>query len=222
MAEQLSKHVSVAGGNDKRCEDDLNAKNSCSSISEIRSMSNENNVSLTAPSFNNNENFKNALLASLYSQVDFLRKELEEKNLIILTLIIKESQSNCGIKSNKSGSGDSSLESDTNYETRSIIRNISTANNDAFDKNSIMISSSFNISSYDTIDPRERGDDIEDELFFSQLYHEYERSRKDEMEKQLMEVRVQKPKLFLGVNVNETKRIQLTQLLQIHKYKLSL
>ena len=67
-------------------------------------MSNDNNVSLTAPSFNNNENFKNAVLASLYSQVDFLRKELEEKNLIIRTLIIKQSQSNYEIKSNNIGS----------------------------------------------------------------------------------------------------------------------
>ena len=69
-------------------------------------------------------------------------------------------------------------------------------------KNSIIISSSFNILRNDTIDPGETGDDIDDELFFSQLHHEYERSRKDEMEKQLMEVRAQKHKLFLGVNGN--------------------
>ena len=62
-------------------------------------MSNENNVSLTAPSFNNNEHFKNALLASLYSQVEFLRKEFEEKDVIIRTLTIKEFQSNYEIKS---------------------------------------------------------------------------------------------------------------------------
>ena len=36
------------------------------------------------------DNYKNALLASLYSQLDFLKKELDEKNLLVRTLIIKE------------------------------------------------------------------------------------------------------------------------------------
>ena len=39
--------------------------------------------------FNTNEKFKDALLASLYSQVEFLRNEIEEKTLLIRTLIIK-------------------------------------------------------------------------------------------------------------------------------------
>ena len=43
------------------------------------------------PIFNSTESYKDALLASLYSQVEFLRNELEEKNLLIRTLIIKES-----------------------------------------------------------------------------------------------------------------------------------
>ena len=60
------------------CEHNLNARNNCSSISESRT--NVNNVSLAAPLFSNNEDFKNALL---YSQVDFLRKELEEKSIFI-------------------------------------------------------------------------------------------------------------------------------------------
>ena len=37
-------------------------------------------------------NYKDALLTSLYSQVDFLKHELEEKKLLIWTLIIKESE----------------------------------------------------------------------------------------------------------------------------------
>ena len=36
--------------------------------------------------------FKDALLASLYSQVEFLRDQLHEKDLLIRTLIIKESE----------------------------------------------------------------------------------------------------------------------------------
>ena len=39
---------------------------------------------------NVNENYKDALLASLYSQIEFLRNELEEKNFLIRTLLIKE------------------------------------------------------------------------------------------------------------------------------------
>ena len=34
--------------------------------------------------------YKDSLLASLYSQVEFLRGEIEEKNLLIRTLILRE------------------------------------------------------------------------------------------------------------------------------------
>ena len=40
-------------------------------------------------------NFKDALLATLYVQVEFLKTELEEKNLLIRTLIIKDSEVLC-------------------------------------------------------------------------------------------------------------------------------
>jgi hypothetical protein len=39
------------------------------------------------------DNYKDALLASLYSQVEFLRNEIEEKNLLIRKLIINDQQS---------------------------------------------------------------------------------------------------------------------------------
>ena len=42
----------------------------------------------------NIENYKDSLLASLYSQVNFLRQELEEKNLMIRTLLIKDHEVN--------------------------------------------------------------------------------------------------------------------------------
>ena len=38
----------------------------------------------------NMENFKDALLASLYSQIEFLRNQIDEKDLLIRTLIINE------------------------------------------------------------------------------------------------------------------------------------
>ena len=39
---------------------------------------------------NVNRDYKDALLASLYSQCKFLKKELKEKKLLIRTLLIKE------------------------------------------------------------------------------------------------------------------------------------
>ena len=40
-----------------------------------------------------NRNFKDALLASLYAQVEFLKTKLEEKNVLIRMLIIKDCDS---------------------------------------------------------------------------------------------------------------------------------
>jgi hypothetical protein len=45
-----------------------------------------------APTFNCIDDHKDAHLASLYSQVNFLKNEVEEKNLLIRTLIIKENK----------------------------------------------------------------------------------------------------------------------------------
>ena len=51
-------------------------------------ISNDDELSMeqseTTPNINVNENFKGALLASLYSQIEFLRNELEEKKLFYL------------------------------------------------------------------------------------------------------------------------------------------
>lgn len=46
---------------------------------------------------NNTDNFKDALLCSLYSQVDFLRKEIEEKNILIKALTIRDTEVFCGV-----------------------------------------------------------------------------------------------------------------------------
>ena len=54
------------------------------------SISSDTEIELyTKGKFDTND-FKDALLASLYSQVEFLKGELEEKNLLIHTLIINE------------------------------------------------------------------------------------------------------------------------------------
>ena len=46
------------------------------------------------PEFNSNSIFKDALLPSLYAQVDFLKHEHTEKNLVLKTLVIKKSEVN--------------------------------------------------------------------------------------------------------------------------------
>ena len=67
----------------------------------------------------NKDNYKDTLLASLYSQVELLRDELEEKNLLIRTLIIKDVQnysvnlSDTRLSSSSSSSSSSLLSNST-------------------------------------------------------------------------------------------------------------
>ena len=54
-------------------------------------MNSDTELELDTKCICNTNDYKDALLASLYSQVKFLKNELDEKNLLIRTLIIKES-----------------------------------------------------------------------------------------------------------------------------------
>ena len=58
-----------------------------------------------------NESYKDALLAS-YSQVEFLRNELNEKNLLIRSLIIRESEYEINNSNSNKRSGNTPLSSD--------------------------------------------------------------------------------------------------------------
>ena len=71
---------------------------------------------------NVNENFKDDLLASLCAQVEFLRKELEENNFLIHSLIIREGDVYNYTPSNKSD-GDISVTSYSTYNN-SVADNI--------------------------------------------------------------------------------------------------
>ena len=62
----------------------------------------------------NTENYKDSLLASLYSQVNFLRQEIEEKNLMIRTLLIRDHEVN-----NYYPSPNISIHSNTDTESES-------------------------------------------------------------------------------------------------------
>lgn len=50
------------------------------------------NTVIEEPTFNCIDDHKDALLASLYCQVNFLKKEIEEKNFLLRTLLIKENE----------------------------------------------------------------------------------------------------------------------------------
>ena len=113
------------------CESD-GSNNSCDDESKICVSANGKNLSLMEDSIldlemiqslNVNENFKDAMLASLYAQVDFLKNELEEKNLLIRTLIIQESQVydieiENSVQNKKEISNTNSLQDDTKSESR--------------------------------------------------------------------------------------------------------
>ena len=146
------------------------------------------------------ENFKDALLASLYSQVEFLGTQIEEKDLLIRTLIIKESdiynyESSRNIEADNSVT---SLRQETNINVNG-------------DNNSDSVKTrSCNNSNDGTIDLDETGDDINDESFFKRLYIEYVQSRNEELDRQLKDVREQKHNLFQGLKEesNPAKPIQ--------------
>ena len=93
--------------------DDINYINSSGKSIVINS---ETELDIEIESENTNPvdstDFKDALLASLYSQVEFLRNELSEKNLLIRALVIR-----CGESENFNPRGNSSCRSDSKITT---------------------------------------------------------------------------------------------------------
>ena len=79
----------------------MGATNSCDDESKMRVSTNGKHLYLTEDSILHllklyhldvNENFKDVLLASLYAQVDFLKNELKEMNLLIRRSTISKSK----------------------------------------------------------------------------------------------------------------------------------
>lgn len=64
-----------------------------SKIREIEETFYDNNRGERRQFMNENENYKEILLQNLHGQVDFLRKEVEEKNLLLRALVLRESNS---------------------------------------------------------------------------------------------------------------------------------
>ena len=146
------------------------------------------------------ENFKDALLASLYSQVEFLRTQIVEKDLLIRSLIIKESDifnyessrnvevknmviSNCR-DVNVNESDDNILD---NVNSTSPNKDRTTNLNETGDTDDEL---------GDDTDDTELGDNTDDDVFFNRLYNEYMQCRNEELERQLKDVREQQHNLF--------------------------
>ena len=119
----------------------------------------------------NTEQFRDALLASLYSQVEFLRSQLEEKDFLIRSLLIKESDV---------------------YNHNS---------NDSCNDHRECIPPKINCTltnSTASIDINETADDTADNSCLKTLNDEHKQRVNDGLQTQLKEIRKQKHNLFQG------------------------
>ena len=144
---------------------------------------------ITENTFNSNNSYKDALLASLYSQVEFLRNEIEGKNLLICTLIIKESVYNCVSWSAQNTTSDTSNSSSTDesehdnlsgsdvtysgelVHSENLLRNLESPEQRSSDEGD----NNNNAEEYDIFSDND----------FNTLYLQYERDRNEENIKKL-------------------------------------
>ena len=144
---------------------------------------------ITENTSDSNNSYKDALLASLYSQVEFLRNEIEEKNLLIRTLIIKSDIYNCvnwsaenttSDTSNSSSTDESEHDnlsgSDVSYSgelvhSENLLRNLETPEQRSSDDGE----NTSNAEEYDTFSDND----------FNNLHLQYERDRNEENIKKL-------------------------------------
>ena len=150
-----------------------------------QSTNNEKNIGLPI----DDEHFKNALLASLYSQVEFLKSQLEEKDLLIRTLIIRDQDIEYGSENSVNifntqagGSVESPITINIDEEATAEVPIIRNTDED-----------------WDKIWGKS------DDAFFQELYEQYEmdmienNNKKQEIENQLSQVRKQKHKQYKGL-----------------------
>ena len=135
-------------------------------------------------------NYKDSLLASLYSQVEFLRHELEEKNILIRTLIIrdKDHYNNCNIV-------DSQRNNTVNHRSKSDFSISYSQNNDGMEcsslNNSFKMVDEVNdsVNSFDSIDETIKNMEVSDAR------------RKEKITRQLNDYRQIKHNIYLdGIN----------------------
>ena len=170
-------------------------------------ISSDTEIDIVNPCNNNNidvpdnvpiskDNYKDALLVSLYTQVEYLKTQISEKDLLIRTLLIKE-QEYYTYNMNKEGE----IIIERNEENCEL-------NDVSLSENSESTSSGENLcDSIEIEDENNRenegtelnsGDNNGDMIFFKHLYHQYKNDKKEKLETQLL-VRRQKHNLYQGL-----------------------
>ena len=125
-------------------------------------------------------NYKDALLANLYTQIEFLKHQICEKDLLIRTLINKDVRKSQTITSSISSDRDSNLNHEKQYD-------------DITDGES-----SFGGNAENRI--KNNTDDDDDDDLFRETYNEYEHRKKQNLDEQLREIRQQKHNQFEALN----------------------
>ena len=149
-----------------------------------QSTTNENNIASTGLPINI-ENFKEALLCSLYSQVEFLKSQLEEKDLLIRTLIIRDKDIEYA---SETSANFFKPQADGSAESPTIIN--------------IDDEATAEVSIQNTEEDCDENGDESDDAGIQEFYQQYEmdiienNNKKQEIENQLSEVRKQKHKQF--------------------------
>ena len=132
--------------------------------------------------FNVNESYKDALLASLYSQIIFLKNEIEEKNILIRTLISKDS----AVHDNNDTS---SIRSDTDDYITISKYGVDDEIDDSIDDPAIL-----NETSIDHVIPGDNFDDGHD----VDEYEDFEKRRN--IENQLLNIRLIKHEEYIRLS----------------------
>ena len=137
----------------------------------------------------NTNDYKDALLASLYSQVEFLKNELDDKDLLIRTLIIKESDVYTYSKEASLSEG-SSICVSSNHSSGNNEGMITDENNE---NNNSSISEPQDDNNNDDIN-------INMDEYFKDLYEQYLRDREENISLQLNKVREEQNNKYIAEN----------------------
>ena len=126
-------------------------------------------------------NYKDALMANLYTQIEFLKHQICEKDLIIRTLINKD------VNVCESATITSNEFYELNYEKQ-------------YDESTDGESSFGGSIVSRTIHLSDDNSDDDDDDFFREIYKEYELDKKQKLDEQIKEIRQQKHNLFEALN----------------------
>ena len=159
-----------------------------------------NNTKSDAAPINVEDNYKDALLASLYTQVEFLKSQLIEKDILIKTLLIKEHDyyytQNLGLNHSGENVNNRYDKEEKDGSNRSITGSSGSESSGS--------ESSGSTSGEGLCEVHE--DDIDNyDDFFEGLYKQYEKDKEKELQNQLVEVRRPKHNLYQGLAEQKEK-----------------